>query len=151
MELKTSAFAKGGFIPARFTCKGLDVSPALAWSGVPAKTHAFALILEDPDAPGGTWTHWLVYDLPATARLIPEDLPKTGEIPGGGWQGVNDFGKIGYGGPCPPPGKPHRYFFRLYALNAPLELNAAASKQQVRDALQGHVAAETELMGRFKH
>ncbi|MGH9434001.1 MAG: YbhB/YbcL family Raf kinase inhibitor-like protein, partial [Terriglobia bacterium] len=124
LSLQTAAFAPGGFIPARFTCKGDDVSPALAWSGSPANTRAFALIVEDPDAPAGTWTHWLVYDLPSSARALPEGVPKTGEISGGGRQGTNDFGKIGYGGPCPPPGKPHRYFFRLYALNARLQLNA---------------------------
>ncbi|MGH9454810.1 MAG: YbhB/YbcL family Raf kinase inhibitor-like protein [Terriglobia bacterium] len=150
MRLQTAAFTQGGFIPARFTCAGQDLSPALAWSDPPGNTQAFALIVEDPDAPAGTWTHWLVYDLPSTAHALPEGVGKTGEISGGGRQGVNDFGKIGYGGPCPPPGRPHRYFFRLYALNAPLALNAGASKDQVHAALKGHVAAETELMGRFK-
>ena len=150
MKLESSDFAPGGFIPVRFTCKGGDVSPALRWTGPPGNTQAFALILEDPDAPGGTWTHWLLYNLPAAARALAEGVPKTGEISGGGRQGVNDFGNIGYGGPCPPPGKPHRYFFHLYALNAPLMLNAAAGKAEVRAALRGHVIAEAELMGRFK-
>jgi Raf kinase inhibitor-like YbhB/YbcL family protein len=150
LKLETTAFSSGGFIPARFTCKGRDVSPPLAWSGPPADTRAFALILEDPDAPAGTWTHWLVYDLPPSARALPEGVPTSGEISGGGRQGTNDFGKIGYGGPCPPPGKPHRYFFRLYSLNAPLKLSAGASKEEVQAALRGRVVAETQLMGRFK-
>lgn len=150
MRLQAAAFTPGGFIPARFTCAGKDVSPSLTWSDAPDRTQAFALIVEDPDAPAGTWTHWLVYDLPSTAHALSEGLPKTAEISGGGRQGMNDFGKIGYGGPCPPPGKPHHYFFRLYALNAPLHLNAGASKEQVHEALKSHVEAETELMGRFK-
>ncbi|HUY13062.1 MAG TPA: YbhB/YbcL family Raf kinase inhibitor-like protein [Terriglobia bacterium] len=150
MKLGSPDFAQGSFIPARFTCKGGDVSPVLQWTRPPGNTQAFALIVEDPDAPGGTWTHWLLYNLPAAARALPQGVPKTAEISGGGRQGVNDFGLIGYGGPCPPPGKPHRYFFRLYALNAPLALDAGASKEQVHAALQGRVVAETELMGRFK-
>jgi Raf kinase inhibitor-like YbhB/YbcL family protein len=150
MRLNTTAFEAGGFIPARFTCKGSDVSPPLVWSGNPANTKAFALVVEDPDAPGGTWTHWLAYDLPPSAHALPEDVPATGEVAGGGKQGMNDFGSLGYGGPCPPPGKPHRYFFRLYALNAPLGLKAGAKKEEVRAALRGRVLAEADLMGRFK-
>jgi Raf kinase inhibitor-like YbhB/YbcL family protein len=150
MKLETNAFTPGGFIPARYTCKGGDVSPPLAWSNSPGNGQGFALILEDPDAPGGTWTHWLVYNLPSSAHGLPEGIPKMNEIQGGGRQGVNDFGNIGYGGPCPPPGKAHRYYFHLYALNAPLALKAGASKAEVRAALGGKVLAQTDLMGRFK-
>jgi hypothetical protein len=129
--LKTSAFPAGGDIPKQFTCSGADVSPALTWSDPPPRTRSLALIMDDPDAPVGTFVHWVVYNLPASARQLPAGVPGNNAIPGGGKQGVNDFPKTGYGGPCPPPGKPHRYFFRLYALDNQLDLNGTAHRKDV--------------------
>ena len=146
--LDTKAFPKGGEIPVKYTCSGDDVSPALSWSGAPQDAKSFALIVDDPDAPSGTFTHWVVYDLPATARQLSENVSKSEDV-SGGRQGRNDFRRVGYGGPCPPPGKPHRYFFRLYALNAALNLPAGASRQNVEAAMRGHVLAQAELMGKF--
>ncbi len=147
--LETKAFPKGGEIPARYTCSGNDLSPALSWSGAPQDTRSFALIVDDPDAPSGTFTHWIVYDLPAATHQLPESVSKTEDLSGGGRQGRNDFRRVGYGGPCPPPGKAHRYFFKLYALNAALNLPAGASRQDVEGAMRGHVIAQAELMGKF--
>jgi Raf kinase inhibitor-like YbhB/YbcL family protein len=137
-----------GDIPARFTCSGEDLSPALAWTDPPAGTRSFALITDDPDAPSGTFTHWVVYDLPPSARQLPEGVPRTAD-PEGGRQGRNDFDKIGYSGPCPPPGNPHRYSFRLYALDRKMGLRAGASKSDLERALKGHVLAQSEWIGRF--
>ena len=148
LELRTTAFKPGGDIPGKFTCSGTDVSPALAWGEAPSGTAGFALIMDDPDAPAGTWVHWVVYDLPASARQLPEGVPKGDTVSGGWRQGINDFGNPGYGGPCPPPGKPHRYFFKLYALDKQLGLNRA-TKQTVEQAMKGHILAQGELMGRF--
>lgn len=148
-ELKTAAFKPGGDIPTKFTCDGPDVSPALTWTDPPAETESFALIADDPDAPVGTWVHWVVYDVPASARQLPESVPKDGELQGGGRQGSNDFRKIGYGGPCPPPGKPHRYFFKLYALDTKLNLKPGATKNAVEQAMKDHILAQAELMGRY--
>lgn len=149
LELKSTAFKPGGEIPKKFTCDGPDASPALTWNEPPAGTQSFTLIMDDPDAPGGTWVHWVVYDLPPGTRELPEGVPKVGEIQGGGQQGRNDFPKIGYGGPCPPPGKPHRYFFKLYALDAKLNLKAGATKRDVEQAMKGHILTQAELMGRY--
>jgi len=149
-SLQSSSFPSGGEIPKKFTCEGVDVSPALRWGEPPAKTQSFALIADDPDAPVGTWTHWVAYDLPANLRQLPEGVDKQATIPAGGTQGVNDFGKTGYGGPCPPPGKPHRYFFKLYALDAKLDLKPGAAKRQVERAMEGHVLGKAELMGTYK-
>ncbi len=147
--LETKAFSKGGEIPARYTCSGDDASPSLSWSGAPQDTKGFALIVDDPDAPSGTFTHWIVYDLPAATHQLPESVAKTDDLSGGGRQGRNDFRRVGYGGPCPPPGKAHRYFFKLYALNAALNLPAGASRREVEGAMRGHVLAQAELMGKF--
>lgn len=149
-RITTAAFHQGSFIPARFTCRGEDVSPALAWTDPPAGTRSLALIVEDPDAPGGVWTHWVVFNVPAQARALPENEPKQEQLPGGGLQGRNSFGRIGYGGPCPPPGPAHRYFFRLYALDSMLSLKAGAGKSEALAAMKGHVLGEAQLMGRFK-
>lgn len=149
-SLTTTAFQPGGDIPRKFTCQGADVSPALAWTDAPPATQSFALIADDPDAPVGTWVHWVAYDLPATAHNLPEGVPKTAELRGGGRQGLNDFGNLGYGGPCPPAGNPHRYFFKLYALKAKLGLQHGASKKQVEQAMQGQVLGEVQLMGKYK-
>jgi Raf kinase inhibitor-like YbhB/YbcL family protein len=148
--LQSPAFSGGGSIPKKFTCEGADVSPALQWSDPPANTQSFALIADDPDAPAGTWTHWVVYDLPAKLRQLPEGVSKQATIPAGGSQGTNDFGKTGYGGPCPPPGNPHRYFFRLYALGKKLDLKPGATKQQVVGAMQSHILGQAELMGTYQ-
>jgi len=149
-KVSTTAFQPGGDIPSKYTCTGPDVSPALSWSDPPAGTQSFALIADDPDAPVGTWVHWVAYDLPASTRQLPEGVPKTGAVPGGGVQGLNDFGKTGYGGPCPPPGKAHRYYFKLYALDSKLDLKPGATKKAVEQAMQGHILAQAEVMGRFK-
>lgn len=148
-NLRSESFQSGAEIPRKFTCEGSDASPALAWTEPPPGTRSLALIANDPDAPGGTWVHWVLYDLPAGARQLPEAVPPTEDVAGGGNQGTNDFGKIGYGGPCPPPGKPHRYFFKLYALDAKLNLKAGATQNDVERAMKGHLLAQAELMGRY--
>ena len=149
MELKSPAFQNGGEIPRKHTCDGGDISPALAWTDVPSRAKTFALIADDPDAPGGTWVHWVIYDLPATGKEMPEAIAAEDTLPGGAKQGVNDFRKAGYGGPCPPPGRPHRYFFRLYALDMATNLKPRATKQQLLDAIKGHIVAEAELVGKY--
>lgn len=149
IKVTSSAFEAGGTIPMKFTCDGPDVSPALTWNDPPSGTQSFALIADDPDAPVGTWVHWVLYDLPADARSLPESVPKQEQLHDGARQGRNDFGKIGYGGPCPPPGKPHRYFFKLYALDKKLGLKVGATKTGVEKAMQGHILAQAELMGRY--
>lgn len=149
LELTSSAFASGGKIPSKYTCSGPDVSPPLAWSEPPPGTQSFALTAADTDAPGGTWVHWVLFDLPAQTRALDESVEKQKELSSGARQGRNDFGKFGYGGPCPPPGKPHRYFFKLYALDRKLALIPGATKENVEKAMQGHILAEGELMGRF--
>ncbi len=150
LTLSSSAFNPGAEIPKQYTCEGKDVSPPLSWSGTPAGTKSFALIADDPDAPVGTWVHWVLYDLPANATELPQGVPPSETLPSGGTQGTNDFRKTGYGGPCPPPGKPHRYFFKLYALDAPTKLKARATKAEVLRAIEGHVLAQAELMGTYK-
>ncbi len=148
-HVTTRAFPAEGTIPKKFTCDGSDVSPPLAWSGAPPGTHSFALIVDDPDAPVGTWVHWVLYDLPANTKELAEGVPKQEQLSNGARQGRNDFRKIGYGGPCPPPGKPHRYFFKLYALDKKLDLSAGASKAETESAMKGHILAQAELLGRY--
>lgn len=148
--LQSPSFSGGGAIPKEFTCEGSDTSPALQWTEPPVKTQSFALIADDPDAPAGTWTHWVAYDLPANLRQLPEGVPKQATLSQGGAQGINDFGKTGYGGPCPPPGKPHRYFFKLYALDSKLNLNPGSSKQQVESTMKGHILGQAELIGTYQ-
>lgn len=149
MRVTSPSISSGAEFPKRNTCQGEDVSPQLAWSGAPANTQAFALILDDPDAPGGTFTHWLVWNLPAATTELAENSPKTPQLPGGGAQGRNDFGKTGYGGPCPPPGKPHRYYFRLFALDGMLSVKPGAGRRELERAMEGHILARGELMARF--
>ena len=149
-QVQSSAFKAGSEIPQKFTCQGSDISPALSWSGAPAGTKSFALIADDPDAPAGTWVHWVLYDLPASTTQLAENVPKTEKGPGGGTQGMNDFKKSGYGGPCPPPGNAHRYFFKLYALDTSLNLKPGASKADLEKAMKGHILAQAELMGTYK-
>jgi Raf kinase inhibitor-like YbhB/YbcL family protein len=149
LVLTTSAFADGQTIPTRYTADGEDVSPPLAWDHVPDGTRSQALLCEDPDAPRGVWTHWVLFNLPPDQRKLDENVAKKPTLPGGAIQGNNDFGKSGYSGPSPPPGKPHRYFFKLYALDAPLNLPAGASRQQLLDAMRGHVLDEGQQMGTY--
>ena len=151
LELTTAAFPAGGTIPKKFTCDGPDVSPALSWTNAPAGTQSFALIVDDPDAPAGTWVHWVLYNLPAGTQKLPEGVGMELELRDGSRQGRNDFGKIGYNGPCPPHGPAHRYFFKLYALDSNLELKAGATKADVERAMKNHVLAHTELLGKFGH
>lgn len=150
MELKSSAFQKGGEIPHKYTCDGADVSPPLTWTHPPPGTKAFALIADDPDAPVGTWVHWVIYDLPASLMELAEGVKLEETLPTGAKQGMNDFRKVGYGGPCPPRGPAHRYFFTLYALDNETKLKPRATKQQLLGAIKGHILAETQLMGRYK-
>ena len=145
-ELTSTAFAPGEPIPQKYTCDGEDISPPLQWSDPPQGTQSFALICDDPDAPIGTWVHWVLYNLPAEARALPEVVPPDAELPDGSRHGQNGWRKLGYGGPCPPSGT-HRYFFKLYALDTVLDLAAGASKKQVLQAMEGHILAQTELMG----
>ncbi len=150
LTLKTPAFRPGDDIPRTFTCDGSDLSPALGWTAPPEGTQGFALVLEDPDAPRRTWVHWVLYDLPATDRGLPEGVAPHGTLPSGGRQGRNDFGKVGYGGPCPPPGPAHRYYFKLYALDTRLGLPAGAKRADLDRAMRGHILAHAELMGRYR-
>ncbi len=150
-SLTSTAFEEGAAIPVKHTCDGADVSPTLAWSGAPQGTASFALIADDPDAPAGTWVHWVLYDLPGTVSRLPENMAKAETLPdlGGALQGRNDFRRTGYGGPCPPPGPAHRYFFKLYALDAKLGLKAGAPKKDVEAAMKGHVLGTVQLMGTY--
>jgi Raf kinase inhibitor-like YbhB/YbcL family protein len=148
--LKSPQWKQGDTIPQRFTCDGKDVSPPLQWDGAPTGTKSFSLVTEDPDAPGGTFFHWVLYSLPATAHELPENLPKQKELPDGARQGRNSFGGIGYGGPCPPPGPAHHYYFRLYAIDKKLDLAPGASHGDLERAMKGHVLAQAEFMGLYK-
>lgn len=148
--LTSSAFEPGGMIPKPYTCDGFDVSPPLRWTDPPPGTKSFALICDDPDAPVGTWVHWVLYSLPPEIRELPEGVPPQPTLPGGGKQGRNDFRKIGYGGPCPPRGPAHRYFFRLYALDTDPNLEPGATKQDLLKAMTNHILAQAELMGRYR-
>ncbi len=150
MDLKSSAFQKGGDIPRKYTCHGTDLSPPLQWKNSPLGTKSFALIADDPDVPVGTWVHWVIYDLPANTQELAEGVPVSETLSKGGKQGINDFKKTGYGGPCPPPGPAHRYFFKLYALDAQTNLKPGATKQKLLDAIKGHILAQAELIGRYK-
>ena len=148
VEISSAAFAAEGMIPKRYTCDGANVSPPLAWQGVPPGTKRLALIVDDPDAPAKTWVHWVIYNLPVASGGLPENVPPDKDAAGGS-QGRNDFGRIGYGGPCPPSGT-HRYYFKLYALDAELDLSPGAGKSELLRAMQGHVLAEATLIGRYR-
>jgi len=150
ISIASTAFSDGQPIPDKYTCTGQDVSPPLAWSGAPTGTKSFALIADDPDAPMGTWVHWVIYNLPPAVTGLAESTPPSLELPNGSKQGVNDFSNIGYGGPCPPSGKPHRYFFKLYALDIALNLKSGATKKQLLKAMTGHVLAEGQLTGTYQ-
>ena len=148
-SVKSVVFVQGSKIPVTFTADGKDLSPALAWENPPSGTQAFALICDDPDAPGGTWVHWLIWNIPSSAKGLREGVQPVKTLSDGSIQGKNDFGRIGYGGPSPPPGKPHRYFFRLYALKEKLSLAAGASRRDLERMMQGRVLATAEIMGTY--
>jgi Raf kinase inhibitor-like YbhB/YbcL family protein len=150
LQVTTTAFKEGETIPKQYTGDGDNQSPPLRWPDPPDGTKSFALICEDPDAPHGTFVHWVLFNVPAKARELPEGVPPRETLADGARQGKNGFNKIGYGGPAPPKGKPHRYYFKLYALDATLDLPAGATADQVRTAVAGHVLAEGQLMGRFQ-
>jgi Raf kinase inhibitor-like YbhB/YbcL family protein len=150
LSVSSSVFGEGDMIPARYTCQGEDVSPPVAWSGVPAGTRSLVLIMDDPDAPVGVFSHWVIFNIAVDSPGLPEAVPAQAQLPGGALQGRNDFGRVGYGGPCPPPGRPHRYQFTVYALDSSLELEAGASKGQVLGAVRGHILAQGRLSGRYQ-
>ena len=150
MPWYSSYRATGQTIPTKYTCEGADISPPLQWSGVPAGVKGLALICDDPDVSVGTWVHWILYDLPITAPDLAENVPALERLPSGAKQGVNDFKRVGCGGPCPPPGKPHRYCFKLYALDAALLLKPRATKQGLLRAMDGHILAEARLGGTYQ-
>ena len=151
LKLTSKAFADGATIPAPYTCDGANVSPPLQWNAAPAAAKSLALVVDDPDAPGGTYTHWLVYNLPLDAKELNEATTALTTLPGNAQQGSNDFGNAGYGGPCPPPGDaPHRYHFTLYALNTTLDLPANPKRDQIRRAMLGHIIDQGELTGRYQ-
>ncbi len=149
-RLSASAFAEGADIPVEHTCDAANISPALTWTEPPDGTRSLALVADDPDAPGRTWVHWVLYGLAPVPRELPEAIETALTLPSGGRQGSNDFGRIGYGGPCPPPGAPHRYFFRLYALDTILGLAPGATRAALDRAMRGHVLATAEVMGRYQ-
>ncbi len=149
LRVRSADFPSGGDIPPRFTCDGGDVSPALDWGEPPKATQSFVLIADDPDAPGGTWVHWVLFDVPAGTRTLGREVPRDGQLANGARQGRNDFGRIGYGGPCPPAGQRHRYLFRLFALDTRLGLRPGATRSEIDRAAQGHVLARGEWMGRY--
>ncbi len=151
MEIKitSSAFEEGGMIPAKYTCDGADFSPPLQWDAVPEGTKSIALICDDPDAPMGTWVHWVLFNMPAEANELAENIPAEETLPNGAMQGVSDFGRIGYGGPCPPSGT-HRYFFKVYALDTKVDLQAGTDKRQLLKAMEGHILEQGQLIGKYK-
>lgn len=149
-ELQSPAFPPGGDIPVKYTCDGQDVSPPLRWTNPPAGAKGFALISDDPDAPGGTWVHWVLYGIPPTVRQIAEAVPARDTVPDVGSQGANDFNRVGYGGPCPPRGPAHRYFFTLYALDMQPSLPARKTKGELLKTIEGHVLGRAELVGRYQ-
>jgi Raf kinase inhibitor-like YbhB/YbcL family protein len=148
LKLTSTAFKEGEAIPRGYTCDGANVSPPLEWTGVPKTAKTIAIIADDPDAPAGTWVHWVLYNLPADGLGLIENTPQTETLKGGGVQGKNDFGKIGYGGACPPSGT-HRYFFKFYALDSELPLQPGATKIDVEKAMAGHIVGQTQLMGTY--
>jgi len=148
LEISSPAFTQANPIPAKYTCTGASISPPLAWGEPPSGTKSFALIMDDPDAPAGTWVHWVIYNIPATSRGLPENVAPAASLADGSLQGQNSSHKVGYSGPCPPSGT-HRYFFKLYALDTVLTLQSGATKSRLLQALEGHTLAYGELMGTY--
>ena len=149
MELKSTVFEAGDIIPKKYTREGQDISPPLSWNAVPEKTQSLALICDDPDAPMGVWVHWVIFNLPADTRELAENVPPQKRLVNGAKQGMNDFRKIGYGGPYPPSGE-HRYFFKLYALDTKLDLEAGVKKSDLLKIMEGHILDESKLMGKYR-
>jgi Raf kinase inhibitor-like YbhB/YbcL family protein len=149
ITITSSAFKEGDFIPKKYTCDDVDISPPLKWSRIPEGAKEFALICDDPDAPMGTWVHWVIYNLPSNGQKLPENIPPIKVLENGTTQGSNDFHKIGYGGPCPPGGT-HRYFFKIYALDTELNLKPGITKVELLKSMKGHILAEGQLMGKYK-
>ena len=148
IKVTSSAFEEGGLIPAKYTCDGADISPPLQWDAAPEGTKSIALISDDPDAPMGTWVHWVLFNMPAETKELAEDIPTDETLPNGARQGTSDFGRVGYGGPCPPSGT-HRYFFKIYALDAELDLAAGARKPELVKAMEGHIIGQGQLIGKY--
>jgi Raf kinase inhibitor-like YbhB/YbcL family protein len=149
LTLECSAFAAGETIPRLYTCDDRNISPPLEWEDVPAGTASFALICDDPDAPVGTWVHWVIYNIPADTRRLAQAVSARERLADGSLQGRNDFGRPGYGGPCPPGGRPHRYVFTLYALNELLEVGPGLTKRDLLQAMSGHILTQAELTGSY--
>jgi len=149
IELTSTAFKSESSIPKHYTGDGADQSPPLHWTEPPSGTKSLALICDDPDAPRSTWVHWVLFNLPPSTRKLEEGVPTTATLDNGAKQGKNDFGNNGYGGPAPPKGKVHRYFFKLYALDVLLDLPSGATKAQLEVAMKGHILAEGQLMGTY--
>ena len=149
LEIYSTEFSEGEMIPTRYTCDGPDVSPDLSWSAVPETAKSLALICDDPDAPMGTWVHWVLFNIPPSASGLTAEIPSDAALENGARNGTNDFGRLGYGGPCPPGGT-HRYYFKLYALDTELNLDSGVTKDQLLEAMQGHILAEGQLMGTYK-
>jgi len=146
IRVTSAVFEEGEPIPTRYTCSGVDISPPLEWNNLPENTESLAIIVEDPDAPGGLWTHWIIYNLPGDAMSLPEHVMGREKLDNGAEQGLNDFGRVGYGGPCPPNGT-HRYFYKIYALDMKLEMPPLIKRDQLLGALKGHILDEGQLMG----
>ena len=149
LEVTSSAFEEAGMIPSQYTCDGQNVSPPIAWRGVPAGSVTIALICDDPDAPTGTWVHWVAYDLPSSVDELPEGVPLGEALTGGGKQGRNSSRETGYSGPCPPGGT-HRYYFKVYALDSEMGLKPGATKKELLKAMEGHILGQGQLMGRYE-
>ncbi|MEN2998947.1 MAG: YbhB/YbcL family Raf kinase inhibitor-like protein [Brevinematia bacterium] len=148
IKVSSSAFKDGDFIPRKYTCDGDDISPEIRIEGIPTGTKSLVLINDDPDAPVGVWDHWILYDIPPNTNTIPEGIKPEREFPNGMKHGINSWGRVGYGGPCPPSGT-HRYYFRVYALDIQLNLPPGATKQKILKAMEGHILAQGELMGKY--
>ncbi len=149
LELISPAFNNNQSIPQKYTCEGEDISPPLEWKGVVENVKSFVLIADDPDAPMGTWVHWVIYNIPSEVTELKEGIPAIESLDDGTLQGITDFNRIGYGGPCPPPGKPHRYYFKLYALDTKLQFSPGATKKEVEQAIQGNIIDKSELIGLY--
>ena len=149
ISISAEAFQSGGAIPEEYTCDGSDVSPALSWRGIPSNAKSIALIMDDPDAPMGTFVHWVLFNIPSDTTKLPRGVPENRTLNDGSSQGITDFGRTGYGGPCPPGGT-HRYYFRVYALDTMLDLQPGSSRKQLENAMKGHVLAQGELMGKYE-
>lgn len=150
LEIKSDAFNNGNVIPTQYTCDSHDISPTLSWGSVPSGAKSLVLFCDDPDSPSKPWSHWVMFNIPPDKASLPTDVPKKGRLPDGAIQGINDFGRIGYSGPCPPPFGPHRYFFTLYAVDRTINLDENSTKQEVWEAIKGHIIAEAVIFGTYK-